>query len=60
MNINQRKEKLNQLQKEASLNKIAEDVMSDVNNLDIADPDEYAHQVFLKLLENLHIDGLDD
>ena len=60
MNRNQRKIALAKIQKEAALNKIAEDVVDDVNNAGIEDPQQFAHQVFQDLLKSLKIDGLDE
>ncbi len=55
---NNRKISLKQIIKEAELNKIADNINNQL--ADVEDPEEYAHQVFLKLLENVKIDGLDD
>lgn len=55
-----RKDKIKQIIKEAKLNKIAEDITNDVNLAKIEDSEEYAHKVFEALLNNLHIDTLDD
>ena len=55
-----RKIVLAQIQKEAALNKIAEDIVDDVNNAGIEDPQQFAHQVFQDLLKSLKIDGLDE
>ena len=60
MNLKQRKIALAKLQKEAALNKVAEEVVDDVNSANIEDPRQYAHQVFQELLKNLKIDGLDE
>lgn len=60
MNAKQRKIALAKLTKQATLDKIAEDVVADVNNTGIEDPDRYAERIFDELLKNLKIEGLDD
>jgi hypothetical protein len=60
MNKTNRKTALEQLTKQAALNKIAEDVIDDVNAANIEDPQQFADKVFQKLLENMQIEGLED
>jgi hypothetical protein len=55
-----RKEQLATFVKQATQDKVASDVASDVNLAEIDDPEEYAHKVFEALLSNLKIEGLDE
>lgn len=59
MNIKNRKAALQKLAQDAKLEKIASDIQKDTNLAQEENPEEYAHKVFLKLLENLHIEELD-
>ena len=60
MNREQRKISLAQLNKQAALNKVADEAIADVNNAGIEDPQQYAHQIFQELLKSLKINGIDD
>lgn len=53
---NLRKEQIKQLQKEATLHKKAEEVVADVNNLGLEDPEAYADHIFDQLVNDLQID----
>jgi hypothetical protein len=58
MNIKQRKQLLSILDN-PKLHKTAQQIVEDVNSANIEDPQEFAHKIFQKLLENLEIVGLD-
>jgi hypothetical protein len=60
MNKKERKLVLTKLTKEASLNKIAEDAINDVNQANIEDPQQFADKIFQELLNNMQIEGLDE
>ena len=58
MNKQDRKIALAKLTKQAALDKIAEDIVDDVNQLDNEDPQQFADKVFQELLNNIKIEGL--
>jgi hypothetical protein len=60
MNKQDRKIALAKLTKQAALDKIAEEVIADVNQANIEDPQQFADRVFQELLSNIKIDGLDE
>lgn len=60
MNKTNRKVILAKITKQATLNKIAEEAVVDANQANIEDPQQFADKVFQQLLNNLHIEGLDD
>jgi hypothetical protein len=60
MNKKDRKIALAKLTKEAALNKIAEDAISDVNQANIEDPQQFADKIFQEILNNMKIEGLDE
>ncbi len=55
-----RKARLQKIAQEALDNQQANDAVDDINDLRIEDDQEYAHRIFLHLLHNLKIKGLDD
>ena len=60
MNTLDRKTVLAKLTKQAALNKIAEEAVVDANDANLEDPQQFADKVFQQLLNNLHIEGLDN
>jgi hypothetical protein len=58
MNKKERKIALAKLTKQAALDKVAEDIVQDTNNIE--DPQQFADHIFDELVKNLKIDGLDD
>ena len=61
MNKNNRKKILNELTKQAELQKLAVDkLVDDVNDANTSDSKEYADKIFDMLLDNMDLDWLDD
>jgi uncharacterized Fe-S cluster-containing MiaB family protein len=61
VNKNNRKKILNELTKQAELQKFAVDkLVDDINDANISDSKEYADKIFDMLLNNIDLDWLDD
>lgn len=60
MSIHKRERTIKALIKEAKMSKVIEDINNNEDINKIEDGKEYAHQVFLEVMNNLYIEGLDD
>lgn len=59
MNKKIRKQALLKVEAEAKLNKIAQEAIEKANQIGTDDADQFAHNVFLALLQDIKIEGLD-